>query len=91
MAEGLQRAEGHRRHKEDFAPRLRRRVVSEYFDEVWGLQISPNTLAKWAVTGDGPPFQKWGRFPYYDTDVLDLFAIERLGTLRRSTSEDGRP
>ena len=87
---GLQAEPRHaaRRHREDFAPRLRRREAAEYMQEVWGVQISPNTLAKKAVTGDGPPFSKWGKWPYYTTGDLDQYAREKLGSPRRSTSEE---
>jgi hypothetical protein len=81
----LQRAGGRRR--EDFPPRLRRREASEYFREVWGLPLASNTLAKLAVTGEGPVFQRWGRLPVYSLADLDRYAEERLGARRRSTSE----
>jgi hypothetical protein len=76
-----------RRRKEDFPLRVRRKEASEYFLEVHGVTVSTNTLAKQAVTGEGPPFKKWGKWPYYDTDDLDEFALEKLGPRRRSTSE----
>lgn len=76
-----------RRHREDFAPRLRRREAAEYLLEVWGVQIAPNTLAKKAVDGTGPAYRRWGKWPYYAIDDLDQYAEERLGARRRSTSE----
>jgi hypothetical protein len=77
-----------RRHREEFAPRLRRREAAEYLLEVWGVQIAPNTLAKKAVEGTGPEFTKWGKWPYYELDGLDKYARERLGRPRCSTSEE---
>lgn len=76
-----------RRKKEDFADRVKRKEASEYLYEVWGVEEAPGTLAKKAVYGEGPLFKKWGRFPYYDTDELDRYATEKLGTARRSTSQ----
>jgi hypothetical protein len=52
-----------------------------------GLKTQATTLAKYAVVGGGPPFQKWGRMPVYDPDLVDRWAQERLGTPRSSTSE----
>jgi hypothetical protein len=68
-------------------PFLRRREVSRYLMDVWGIQLSVATLAKMAVTGGGPPFYKDGRFPIHDPDLLDDYARERLGALRHSTSD----
>ena len=48
------------------------------------LQIKPNTLAKWRVTGEGPPFVRVGRAIRYSMRELMRF-IERQ--TRRSTSE----
>ena len=68
----------------------RRNEASEYLREEHGVQLSPATLAKLAVIGGGPPFRLDGRFPVYDRDDLDIYAIERLGPLRRSTSDNGQ-
>ena len=76
-----------RRQKADFPPRLRRREAAEYLQEVWVVQVAANTLAKQAVVGDGPRYRKYGPWPYYETDDLDKYAEEKLGTFRRSTSE----
>jgi hypothetical protein len=76
-----------RRSKQDFAPRVRRRVASEYLWEVWGIEIAPNTLAKKAVEGGGPVYHKYGPWPLYETDDLDSYALAKLGPALRSTSE----
>ncbi|MHC2017155.1 hypothetical protein [Methylobacterium sp. CM6247] len=47
------------------------------------------TLAKLACLGGGPPFQKAGRVPLYPVELLDEWALARLGRVIRSTSEDG--
>lgn len=67
--------------------RMRRREASEYLQEQHGIRLAHSTLAKLAVVGGGPPFRLDGRFPLYDRDALDIYATQRLGPLRRSTSE----
>ena len=48
------------------------------------LQVKPNTLAKWRVTGEGPAFIHVGRAVRYSAREIARF-IERQ--TRRSTSE----
>jgi hypothetical protein len=67
--------------------RLRRRNASEYLLEEHGVSLSPATLAKLATIGGGPSFRKDGPFPIYERSELDAFAAQRLGPLRRSTSD----
>lgn len=67
-------------------PRLRREKAAEYLAFVYGITQSPKTLAKKAVTGGGPEFQKDGRWPLYTRQALDEWATERLGPVRRNTS-----
>jgi hypothetical protein len=38
-------------------PRLRRNETSEYLRLVYGIQVAPATLAKWACYGEGPAMQ----------------------------------
>ena len=71
--------------------RMRRPVASTYLFEEHGVSLTPATLAKLAVVGGGPKFRKDGKFPIYDRDELDSFAVARLGPLRSSTSDTGRP
>ncbi len=66
---------------------MRRKMASEYLQEVHGVSLSPATLAKLATIGGSPPFYKDGPFPKYDRDGLDAFAVARLGRLRTSTSD----
>lgn len=47
------------------------------------------TLAKFACLGGGPPFHKAGRIPLYPVELLDKWALARLGPVVLSTSEDG--
>ena len=71
--------------------RMRRREASQYLQQQHGIRLAHATLAKLAVVGGGPPFRLDGRFPVYDRDALDTYASDRLGPLRRSTSnEQGR-
>ena len=49
-----------RRRKEDFPPKVRRDGASEYFWEVWGVEISPNTLAKKSSGRDRAAIQEIG-------------------------------
>ncbi len=52
------------------------------------LKISKHTLNRWRVTGEGPPFVKYGpRLVRYIDSVLDEWAKTRL---KASTSEYGR-
>ncbi|GEO99514.1 hypothetical protein [Methylobacterium haplocladii] len=70
-------------------PRLRRWEASRYLLDRYGIEMAIATLAKLACLGGGPPFQKNGRVPLYPTDLLDEWAVARLGKVVRSTSEDG--
>lgn len=52
------------------------------------LKISKHTLNRWRVTGEGPPFVKYGpRLVRYSEGTLDAWAAERR---YGSTSEYGR-
>ncbi|NJO35894.1 MAG: helix-turn-helix domain-containing protein [Rhodospirillales bacterium] len=52
------------------------------------LKISKHTLNRWRVTGEGPPFVKYGpRLVRYVESVLEEWAHKRL---HGSTSEYGR-
>lgn len=68
-------------------PRLRRDEAVEYLRLKHGIVRSVATLAKWAVLGEGPRFQKVNRSPLYPTSELDDWAEGALGDLRNSTSE----
>jgi hypothetical protein len=48
---------------------------------------TPPSLAKWRVTGEGPPFRRSGRIILYEPDDLDSWAESRLTAPVRSTSE----
>jgi hypothetical protein len=72
----------------DFPKRMDRRTASKYLRQVHGVRLSHSSLAKKALTGDGPAFFKDGPFVVYDRDEhLDPFAVQRLGKARTSTSD----
>lgn len=68
-------------------PCLRRWEAVDYLRLVHGIEVAPATLAKWASVGGGPSFNRVGRTPLYPTAELDRWALDRLGSLRRSTSD----
>lgn len=70
-------------------PPIRRKAAAEYLRSAHGLQVAVATLAKYAVTGEGPPYYLAGRTPLYPIAELDAWAAARLGRLRRSTSDTG--
>ena len=69
------------------ARRFRRIEASQYLLETWGISRTPKTLAKLAVVGGGPAFEKDGRFPLYLPEKLDDWAQSQLSPLVSSTAE----
>jgi hypothetical protein len=65
---------------------LSRRKAALYLETTFGARCSPNTLAKMAVAGTGPPFRLLGRFAVYDPADLDSWAQGRLSAKVHSTS-----
>ena len=65
---------------------LLRLDAARHVRETWGLPCSPKWLAKLAVVGGGPVYRKAGRTPLYARQDLDLWARDRIGVRRRSTS-----
>jgi hypothetical protein len=68
----------------------RRKPAAAYFKENYGFG-TPSTLAKLAVTGNGPVFCKRGRIPLYRTSDLDDWARSQMTGPQRSTSESPKP
>jgi hypothetical protein len=66
---------------------LRRKDASKHLKEMWGVDRAPSTLAKLAVIGGGPPFQRLGRVPLYATDDLDEWIASKLSPPMHSTSQ----
>jgi hypothetical protein len=70
---------------------LRRKAASDYLHETHGLDRAPSTLAKLAVIGGGPIFQRIGRVPLYATHDLDEWVESKLSPPMRSTSDAASP
>jgi len=70
------------------APYLRRDRAAEYLQANYGFGTAA-TLAKLAVIGGGPVFQKIGRWPVYTVEQLDTWAASRMTAPGRSTAEVG--
>jgi hypothetical protein len=64
---------------------LRRKAAGVYLTEKYGFGAA-RTLAKAAVTGDGPEYHKAGRVVLYTREALDKWALAKIGGARRSTS-----
>jgi hypothetical protein len=66
---------------------LGRKAASKYLQEVHGVVRAPSTLAKYAVIGGGPVFQRMGRDPVYTPVNLDEWVASKLSGPMRSTSD----
>jgi hypothetical protein len=64
---------------------LRRKQAGAYLSEKYGFGAA-RTLAKAAVSGDGPEYHKVGRLVVYSREALDKWALAKIGAARRSTS-----
>jgi hypothetical protein len=64
-----------------------RKSAAEHLTKKQGAPISEATLAKWAVSGDGPPYRVIGRNAIYEEPDLDVFALGRLTPKISSSSE----
>jgi hypothetical protein len=64
---------------------LRRKQAGAYLSERYGFGAA-RTLAKAAVSGDGPEYHKAGRVVLYTREALDKWALAKIGAARRSTS-----
>lgn len=65
---------------------LRRSEAAAYLRERFKVGTTA-TLAKLAVQGGGPNFEKFGRFPLYRPADLDAWAQARMSKKVASTSE----
>jgi hypothetical protein len=70
---------------------LRRKDAAKYVQDVHGQPCSPKTLAKLVVVGGGPAYRKAGKFPLYEPDDLDEWALAKLSPKVRSSSEFRAP
>ena len=69
----------------------RRKDAPAYLREKHAISIAEQTLARMAVDGSGPVFQKNGRTVLYTEAALDEWAQARLSPPVRSTSELPKP
>ena len=69
---------------------LRRAEAAAYIRDRFAIPCSRQTLAKYAVTGEGPVYRMARRFPLYSLDDLDQWALARLSGPVRSTCEAQR-
>jgi hypothetical protein len=67
--------------------KLRRKAASKYLFDEHGIVRAPSTLAKYAVIGGGPVFQRMGRDPVYTPANLDAWVASQLSRPMRSTSD----
>lgn len=51
-----------------------------------GLRVSKNTLQKWATTGGGPIYRRFGLRAVYVASELDSWAAQKMTAPRQSTS-----
>lgn len=65
---------------------MSRREAAEYLT-ARGLTVSHTTLQKWATTGGGPTYRRFGRRAVYSPSDLDAWAESKLTAPMRSTSE----
>ena len=65
---------------------LSRFSAAVYLRAIYGLSCTPDTLAKKAVTGYGPPFGKAGRSALYEIPDLDTWAESLIGRKVHSTA-----
>lgn len=62
---------------------LDRTEAAQYLAER-GLRVSKNTLQKWATTGGGPLYRRFGNRAVYQTNDLDEWALEKLSAPSRT-------
>lgn len=65
---------------------LDRIAAAEYLTTVRGLRVSKNTLQKWATTGGGPAYRRFGLRAVYTQADLDAWAEAKLSAPRCSSS-----
>lgn len=66
---------------------MRRAEAAEFIRETFGVSCCASTLAKLAVTGGGPEYQKFGRFPLYSRAACRAWVSGKLSRRVTSTSD----
>jgi hypothetical protein len=61
-----------------------RAEAADYLTEDKGLKTSKNTLQKWATTGGGPLYRRFGNRAVYTVEDLDAWAERKLSAPRRT-------
>jgi len=59
--------------------------TSEYINRL-GLQVSKNTLQKWATTGGGPTYRRFGKRAVYLVSDINAWVASKLSSPRASSS-----
>jgi len=70
----------------DTATFLDRREAAEHLT-ARGLRVSKSTLQKWATTGGGPAYRRFGLRAVYTRSDLDAWAEAKLTAPRCSTAK----
>lgn len=65
---------------------LERPEAAQYLTEQRGLKVSKNTLQKWATTGGGPAYRRFGKRAVYLIEDLNEWAERKLSAPRLSSS-----
>lgn len=65
---------------------MTREEAAEYI-KARGLQVSKNTLQKYATVGGGPIYRRFGNKAVYLPSDLDDWVEQKLSAPQRSTSE----
>jgi len=65
---------------------LERVEAAVYLTEQRGLRTSKNTLQKYATTGGGPVYRRFGNKAVYTVSDLNAWAEKKLSAPRNSTS-----
>ena len=67
--------------------KMTRDEAPSYILQKHGLKISKNTLQKYATTGGGPVYRRFGNRAVYTAADLDAWIEQKLSAPKRSTSE----
>lgn len=60
--------------------------AAQYLSDCLGLRVAKSTLQKWATTGGGPVYRRFGKRAVYRQEDLDTWAQEKLSAPRHSTT-----
>ncbi len=70
--------------------RFQRSEASQYLRSTHGVDVAPSTLAKFACTGGGPVFSKFGKHVLYTAAALDAWVAARLSAPTHITTGQRR-